>query len=60
MRKNREITLIFAVLAVCFAGIFAVPMITGLGSSFPGVGTTVSLRHDGELLTGGAFPRAVG
>ena len=60
MRKNREIKLIFAVLAVFFAGFLAVPMISVLVRSFTGDGTTVSLSHYVEVLTGRGFLRAMG
>ena len=60
MRKNREIKLIFALLAVFFAGFLAVPMISVLVRSFTGDGTTVSLSHYVEVLTGRGFLRAMG
>ena len=60
MRKNREIKLIFTLLAVFFAGFLAVPMISVLVKSFTGDGTAVSLSHYAEVLTGRGFLRALG
>ena len=59
MRKNREIKLIFAIVAVFFAGFLAVPMISVLVKSFTGDGTAVSLGHYVEVLTGRGFLRAL-
>ena len=59
MRKNREIKLIFALLAVFFAGFLAVPMISVLVRSFTGDGTAFSLSHYVEVLTGRGFLRAL-
>ena len=60
MRKNREIKLVFTVLAVFFAGFLAVPMISVLVKSFTGNGEAVSLSHYVEVLTGRGFLRALG
>ena len=60
MRKNREIKLIFTLLAVFFAGFLAVPMISVLVKSFTGDGTAVSLSHYAEVLTERGFFRALG
>ena len=59
MRKNREIKLIFALLAVFFAGFLAVPMISVLVKSFTGDGSSVSLSHYAEVLTGRGFLQAL-
>ena len=59
MRKNREIKLIFTLLAVFFAGFLAVPMISVLVRSFTGDGTAFSLSHYVEVLTGRGFLRAL-
>ena len=59
MRKNREIKLIFAIVAVFFAGFLVVPMISVLVKSFTGDGTAVSLGHYVEVLTGRGFLRAL-
>ena len=55
MRKNREIKVIFALIAVFFAGFLAVPMISVLMKSFTGNGEAVSLAHYVEVLTGRGF-----
>lgn len=60
MRKNREIKVIFAVMAVFFAGFLAVPMISVLIKSFTGNGEAASLSHYIEVLTGRGFLRALG
>lgn len=60
MRKNREIKLVFTVLAVFFAGFLAVPMISVLVKSFTGKGEAASLSHYVEVLTGRGFLRALG
>ena len=60
MRKNREIKLVFTVLAVFFAGFLAVPMISVLVKSFTGNGEAASLSHYVEVLTGRGFLRALG
>ena len=60
MRKNREIKLIFAIVAVFFAGFLAVPMISVLIKSFTGNGEAASLSHYIEVLTGRGFLRALG
>ena len=60
MRKNREIKVIFALIAVFFAGFLAVPMISVLMKSFTGNGEAVSLAHYVEVLTGRGFLRALG
>ena len=60
MRKNREIKVIFAVLAVFFAGFLAAPMISVLVKSFTGNGEPASLAHYVEVLTGRGFLRALG
>ena len=60
MRKNREIKLVFTVLAVFFAGFLAVPMISVLVKSFTGNGESASLSHYVEVLTGRGFLRALG
>ncbi len=60
MRKNREIKVIFALLAVFFAGFLAVPMISVLVKSFTGDGSSISLAHYAEVLTGRGFLRALG
>lgn len=43
MRKNREIKLIFVLLAVFFAGFLAVPMLSVVVKSFTGDGSGISL-----------------
>ncbi len=60
MRKNREIKLIFALIAVFFAGFLAVPMISVVMKSFTGNGEAASLAHYVEVLTGRGFLRALG
>ena len=60
MRKNREIKVIFAVMAVFFAVFLAVPMISVLVKSFTGNGEAASLSHYVEVLTGRGFLRALG
>ena len=60
MRKNREIKVIFAVMAVFFAGFLAVPMISVLIKSFTGNGEAASLSHYIEVLTARGFLRALG
>ena len=60
MRKNREIKVIFALIAVFFAGFLALPMISVLMKSFTGNGEAVSLAHYVEVLTGRGFLRALG
>ena len=60
MRKNREIKLVFTVLAVFFAGFLSVPMISVLVKSFTGNGEAASLSHYVEVLTGRGFLRALG
>ena len=60
MRKNREIKLIFTLLAVFFLGFLAVPMISVLVRSFTGDGSSVSLSHYVEVLTGRGFLQALG
>lgn len=60
MRKNREIKLVFAVLAVFFAGFLAVPMISVLVKSFTGNGEAASLAHYVDVFTGRGFLRALG
>lgn len=59
MRKNREIKVIFAVLAVFFAGFLALPMISVLVRSFTGNGEPASLVHYAEVLTGRGFLKAL-
>lgn len=60
MRKNREIKLIFVLLAVFFAGFLAVPMLSVVVKSFTGDGSGISLAHYAEVLTGRGFLRAMG
>lgn len=60
MRKNREIKVIFAVLAVFFAGFLAVPVLSVLVKSFTGNGEAASLSHYVEVLTGRGFLKALG
>lgn len=60
MRKNREIKVIFAVLAVFFAGFLAAPMISVLVRSFTGNGEPFSFAHYAEVLTGRGFLKALG
>ena len=60
MRKNREIKLIFVLLAVFFAGFLAVPMLSVVVKSFTGDGSGISLAHYAEILTGRGFLRAMG
>lgn len=60
MRKNREIKVVFAVMAVFFAGFLAVPMISVVVRSFTGNGEPASLSHYVEVLTGRGFLRALG
>lgn len=60
MRKNREIKLIFVLLAVFFAGFLAVPMLSVVVKSFTGDGSGISFAHYAEVLTGRGFLRAMG
>lgn len=60
MRKNREIKLIFALLAVFFAGFLVVPMLSVLVRSFTGDESVLSLSHYVEVLTGRGFLEALG
>ena len=60
MRKNREIKVIFVVLAVFFAGFLAAPMISVLVRSFTGNGEPFSFAHYAEVLTGRGFLKALG
>ena len=60
MRKNREIKLIFVLLAVFFTGFLAVPMLSVVVKSFTGDGSGISLAHYAEVLTGRGFLRAMG
>lgn len=60
MRKNREIKLIFALVAVFFAGFLAVPMLSVVMKSFTGNGEAASLAHYAEVLTEKGFLKALG
>lgn len=59
MRKNREIKVIFALVAVFFAGFLAVPMLSVLVKSFTGDGAGISFDHYAEILTGRGFLKAL-
>lgn len=60
MRKNREIQVIFAVVAVFFTGFLAVPMLSVLVRAFTGETAGLSLEHFVNVLTGRGFLKALG
>lgn len=60
MRKNREIQVIFAVVAVFFTGFLAVPMLSVLVRAFTGETAGLSFEHFVNVLTGRGFLKALG
>lgn len=60
MRKNREIQVIFAVVAVFFTGFLAVPMLSVLVRAFTGETAGLSFEHFVKVLTGRGFLKALG
>lgn len=60
MRKNREIQVIFAVVAVFFTGFLAVPMLSVLVRAFTGETAGFSFEHFVNVLTGRGFLKALG